>query len=148
MNRLTWIFRGNHGWRAGWRFALFAAIYVFGGMALDSALERIHFPGHSFTWSGIFLNDLVDFAFILAIAWVMSRIERERFSSYGLPLVPNRWALLWKGAIWGFIPSVLILIPIYFTGGVTFHCLAFRGRAILFYTVAWALSMLVSSFRE
>jgi len=148
MNRLKWIFRGNRGWRAGWRFALFVALYIVAGKGFDYILPRLHFPEHSFTWWGILPNDFADFLFIAAITWVMSRIEREPFSSYGFPLVSNAGKLFWKGAVWGFIPSVLILIPIYFAGGFTFHGLALHGRDLIFYTVVWALAMLAVGFRE
>ena len=149
MHRLRRIFRGKTGWRAGWRFALFVAVYLAVGAALDpKILARIHFPDRVFTWSSMLLNYLLDFAFLSAIVYLMSRIERERFSSYGLPLVRNARALLWKGALWGFIPSALILIPIYLAGGCTFYGLALPGPQLLFYAVAWAAAMLALGFAE
>jgi len=148
MNLLRWIFRGNHGWRAGWRFALFLAIYLAAGKALDSILARIHFPDRSFTWLSILLNYLLDFAFISAIAYLMSRIEREPFSSYGLPLVPDAGTLLWKGALWGFVPSAVILVPVYLAGGCTYYGLALPGRELVFYAIAWAAAMLALGFGE
>jgi membrane protease YdiL (CAAX protease family) len=148
MNRLKRVFLGNRGLRAGWRVALFIAIYVVAGEGLNRILSRLHFPDRVFTWSSFLLNYLVDCAFVGAIAWVMSRVERERFSSYGLPLVKNAGGLLWKGAVWGFIPSVLILIPIYFAGGCSFHGLAVHGRDFVAYAVLWALAMLLLGFNE
>jgi CAAX protease family protein len=148
MNRLNWLFTGNRTVRPGWRFVLFAAMYLIGGNALDRILTRIHFPERAFTWSSLLLNYLVDFALVLAIAWLMSRIERERFSSYGLPLMPNAGTLLVKGALWGFIPSALILIPIYFAGGCEFHGLALHGQQLAFYAVAWGLAMVALGFAE
>ncbi len=149
MNLLRRIFRGNHGWRAGWRFTLFLAIYLAAGKALDPAiLARIHFPDRAFTWSSMLLNYLLDFAFLSAIVYLMSRIAREPFSSYGLPLVPNAGALLCKGALWGFVPSALILVPIYLAGGCTFYGLALPGRQLLFYAIAWAAAMLALGFAE
>jgi hypothetical protein len=149
MNLLRRIFRSNHGWRAGWRFALFLAIYLAAGKVLDPAnLARIHFPDLAFTWSSMLLNHLLDFAFLSAIVYLMSRIERAPFSSYGLPLVPNAGALLRKGALWGFVPSALILVPIYLAGGCAFYGLALPGRQLLFYAFAWAAAMLALGFAE
>jgi uncharacterized protein len=149
MNFLTRIFRGNHGWRAGWRFALFLAIYLVAGKALDPAvLAHIHFPERTFTWSSMLLNYLLDFAFLSGIVYLMSRIEHEPFSSYGLPLVHNAGSLLWKGVVWGFIPSALILIPIYLAGGCTFYGFALPVPQLLFYAVAWAAAMLALGFAE
>ena len=148
MSRLKTIFVAEGRLRAGWRFALFLALFFLGGEVLDLILPRIHFPERSFTWHGMLWNDLLDFAFVSGIAWVMSRIGRERFSSYGLPLVPNAGRLLLRGAVWGFIPSALILIPIYLAGGCSFHGLAVHGREFVFYAVAWGLAMLALGFAE
>lgn len=148
MNRLVWIFRRGNSWRAGWRFALFLAIYMFAGKGLDLVLFRIHFPDRAFTWSSMLLNYLVDFAFVSAIAWLMSRIEGQSFASYGLPPSPNAGRLLWKGAVWGFVPSVVILVPIYLAGGCTFYGLALHGRQFVISAMTWALAMLALGFAE
>jgi len=89
MNRLKWIFVGDGRLRAVWRVVLFIAIYIAAGKGLDVILAKVHFPDRAFTWSSLLLNYVLDFAFISMIAWIMSRIERERFSSYGFPLVRN-----------------------------------------------------------
>jgi uncharacterized protein len=148
MNRFKWIFLGDRGLRAGWRCALFVAIFVIGGDWLNRLLSRLHFPDRTFTWAGFLPNELMDFAFVAAIAWVMSRIERERFSSYGLPLVRDSGRLLLKGAVWGFLPSALILIPIFAAGGCSYHGLAVHGRDLVFYAVLWAAGMLAMGFSE
>jgi uncharacterized protein len=148
MSLLSRIFRGDHGWRAGWRFAAFLAIYSATGWALDLILPRMHFPDRAFIWSSFLLNYLLDFAFLSAVVYLMSRIEREPFSSYGLPCGPNVGALLCKGALWGFIPSALILVPIYLAGGCSFYGLALPGRYLLFYAIAWAAAMLALGFVE
>jgi membrane protease YdiL (CAAX protease family) len=148
MNRLKWIFVSECGLRAGWRFVTFLVLYVAGGKALDYLLQMIHFPDRVMTWLSLLLNYLVDFAFVAAIAWAMSLIGRERFSSYGLPLVQDAGKLLLKGAFWGFVPSGLILIPIYFAGACSFHGLAVHGRELVFYAAAWALAMLALGFGE
>jgi CAAX protease family protein len=148
MSSLSRIFRGDHGWRAGWRFAAFLAIYSATGWALDLILPRMHFPDRAFIWSSFLLNYLLDFAFLSAVVYLMSRIEREPFSSYGLPLGPNVGALLCKGTLWGFIPSALILVPIYLAGGCSFYGLALPGRHLLFYAIAWAAAMLALGFVE
>jgi uncharacterized protein len=148
VNRLKWVFLGERGLRPGWRFALFLAFYLIAGEALNRILLKVHFPDRAFTWSSLLLNYLVDFAFVAAIAWVMSRIEHEHFSSYGLPLVRNVGGLLLRGALWGFVPSALILIPIFFAGGCSFHGLAVHGRDFVFHAAVWALAMLALGFGE
>src|SRR5436309_2693686 len=148
MNRLKWIFVRGQSIRPGWRVVLFIAIYIIAGKALDVVLLKVHFPDRAFTWSSLLLNYVLDFAFISAIAWIMSRIERERFSSYGLPLVPNAESLFARGVLWGFVPSALILVPIYFAGGCSFHGLALHGREFVYSAILWALAMLALGFGE
>ena len=148
MKRLKWIFVGKHRLRAGWRIALFIALYIIAGKALDVLLVKVHFPDRAFIWSSFLVNYLLDFAFVSLIALIMSRIERERFSSYGLPLTRDAGALLGKGALWGLSPSALILIPIYFAGGCSFHGLALHGGDFIYYAVLWAVAMLAMGFVE
>src|SRR5689334_5160881 len=114
-------------WAFG-RFTLFVALYVLAGKGLDRILPLIHFPEGSFTWRGILANTLLDFACAVLLAWMMALIFRERFSSYGMPFVHDAGKLMLKGAIWGFIPSALILIPIFAAGACSWHGLALHGR--------------------
>jgi membrane protease YdiL (CAAX protease family) len=53
-----------------------------------------------------------------------------------------------RGLVWGFIPSAVILIPIYFLGGCSFHGLALHGRDFAFYALMWALAFLALGFAE
>lgn len=131
-----------------WRFVLFLLLYIFGGRALDLLLIRLHYPDRSFTWSGWLWNYPVDFAFVSGIALLLAWISKERFSSYGLPLVRNAGSLFVKGIVWGFIPSALILIPIYFAGGCEFHGLALHGKEFVASALLWAAAMLTMGFTE
>jgi hypothetical protein len=130
------------------RFALFVILFLALGEALNRVLPLIHFPDLSFTWQSILANKLLDFALVLFIAWILSLVFRERFSTYGLPLVPDAGRLLVKGALWGFIPSALILVPIFAAGGCSFHGFALPLRELIFYAVVWAIAMLAIGFAE
>jgi len=131
-----------------WRFVLFLALYIVGGKALDRVLIRIHFPDRAFVWPSFLVNYVVDFGFVAAIAWLMSRIGKEKFSSYGLPVVRGAGTLFGKGLVWGAVPSALILIPIYLAGGCEFHGLALHGKEFLFSAVGWGAAMLALGFVE
>jgi len=142
-------FLNNRGvLRAAWRFVLFLVLYVLGGNALDRVLTRIHFPDRAFVWSSFLLNYLVDLGFVGAIAWLLSRIGKEKFSSYGLPVTGEAGAFFGKGLVWGVVPSALILVPIYLAGGCEFHGLALHGKELLFSAVAWGAAMLALGFAE
>jgi membrane protease YdiL (CAAX protease family) len=130
------------------RFILFLVLYLLAGKGLDRILPLIHFPEGSFTWHGVLANTLLDFAFAALLASIMALIFRERFSSYGMPLVQDAGQLMLKGAIWGFIPSALILIPIFAAGACSWHGLALHGRELVFSAMAWALAMLAIGFSE
>jgi membrane protease YdiL (CAAX protease family) len=130
------------------RFVLFVILFLAFGQALDRVLPLIHFPDRGFTWNVFLANELLDFALVLLIAWILSRIFRERFSSYGLPLIIGAGRLVLKGAIWGFIPSALILIPLFAFGACSFHGLAVSVSKLIFYSLAWAVAMLALGFAE
>ena len=130
------------------RFVLFVILFLAIGEGLNRVLPLIHFPDRSFTWHSVLANDLLDFVLVLFIAWILSVIFRERFSTYGLPLAPDAGRLLLEGAVWGFIPSALILIPIFAARGCSFHGFALPAGQLIFYAVAWAVAMLALGFAE
>jgi CAAX protease family protein len=148
MNIRSWFVNDGAVLRPIWRFVLFLALYVFGGQALDRLLIWLHFPYRAFAWSPFLLNYLVDFAFVAGIAGVLAWVGKERFSSYGLPLVQNAGSLIGKGIVWGFIPSALILIPIYLAHGCEFHGLALHGRELVSSALLWGAAMLALGFTE
>jgi membrane protease YdiL (CAAX protease family) len=147
MHRVKWIFFNERRLRAGWRVAMFIGAYILGGKGLDALFTRLNLPV-GFTWQGILGYETSDLVLICAVAWTLSRVEHERFSAYGLPLVPEAGKLLAKGLLWGFIPSALILIPIYLLGGCSFHGLALHGTELIKYAFLWALAMLGIGFGE
>lgn len=130
------------------RFALFVILFLVLGEALNRVLPLIHFPDRSFIWHDFFANELLDFVLAVFIAWILSVVFRERFSTYGLPLAPDAGHLLLKGAVWGFIPSALILVPIFGARGCSFHGFALPVGQLIFYAVAWAVAMLAMGFAE
>jgi uncharacterized protein len=142
------VFIGDRGLRAGWRFALFVGVYIGCGRLFDWILPKIHFPDRAMDWSSMLLNELLDFAFIAALTWIACRIECKRFSSFGLTLAGGSGRLFAQGIVWGIIPSILILIPIWLAGGCTFHGLALPPGSLLAYAGLWALAFLLVGFSE
>jgi hypothetical protein len=132
--------------RAIWRFTIFLGLYFAAGKIFDLVLPN--FPVRSFTWSTLFLNQLIDFAIVAGVAWVMSGIGRERFATYGLPLVPKGFSLFMKGVFWGIVPSVLIVIPIWLAGACSFHGLALHGSALAVSALGWGMAFLGVGFAE
>ncbi len=147
MDRVGRIFLNGSRIRPGWRFGIFLALYLASEKVLDFVLPKI-LPDLGMTWTGMLPNEAVEFALVTAIAWLMSRIERERFSAYGLPLFRGVGWLFVKGVVWGIIPSILILIPLYFAGACSFHGLALRGSDLAISALGWALAFIGVGFAE
>jgi uncharacterized protein len=147
MDRVGRIFLNGSRIRAGWRFGMFLALYLAGEKALDFLLPKI-LPDLGMTWTGMLPNEAVEFALVAVISWLMSRIERERFSAYGLPLFRGAGWLFVTGVVWGIIPSILILIPLYFAGACSFHGLALRGSDLVISALGWALAFIGVGFAE
>ena len=105
------IFLGPNGIRAGWRLL----IYLIFAVAIIVAL--FHFALHTAPWKipdlrlGKMLPRELIFLFAaLAAAWIMMKIERRPFGSYGLPWESSLWARIFEGAIWGLVAMTLVLL--------------------------------------
>lgn len=142
------VFIGKQGIRPGWRFAIFIGLYLACGPLFDWFLPKIHFPDFAMNWSAMLLNEALDFALIAALTLIMCRIERSRYSSFGLAPAPGSGKLFGQGILWGVVPSIVILIPIWLAGGCSFHGLALAPGPLLEYAALWALAFLAVGFSE
>lgn len=135
------IFRGPNGIRAGWRALIFLSI-VAALMLATSEIVRLLRHGHvsastSITPMAVFLWDgPVLFYFVLA-ALIMARIERRKFSQYGLTLRSAFGPDFWVGAAIGFATVSAILAGIFALHGFRLTGLAIRGSTIPTATAAW-----------
>jgi uncharacterized protein len=146
--RVQALFVGQRGIRPGWRFALFAGLYYLSGPVLEYVLPRVHFPEWEMNWWGMLTNEALNFALIALLTWAMCRIDRTPFSSYGLSL-SSGWATLFaQGVVWGIVPSIAIVIPIWLAGGCTFHGLALPPGLLFTSALLWALAFLGVGFAE
>lgn len=142
------VFLGEMGIRPGWRFALFIGLYLACGPLFDWFLPKVHFPDFAMNWWAMLANEGLNFAIAAALTWLMCRIEGSRFSSFGLA-VTNGWARLFgEGIVWGIVPSIVIVIPIWMMGGCSFHGLALDPGPLMGYAVLWGLAFLMVGFAE
>src|SRR5262252_3433235 len=81
------IFRGQHGWRAGWRLMFFVTATVAAGEVVENALGvvGIQEPNTQTASSWLWMA-LTEFAIVLAVVAMMARLERRSLAQYGLPL--------------------------------------------------------------
>jgi hypothetical protein len=147
-NRWKAFFLGPDGIRPGWRFALFVALYYLSNQVLAYVLPRIHFPDWEMNWFGMLTNEALSFAVVALLTWTMCRIDRSPFSVYGLRISPGWCQLFMWGVLWGIMPSIVIVIPIWLAGGCSFHGLALPPGRLLVSAVAWALAFLGVGFAE
>ena len=132
------VFAGERDIRPGWLFALFVLLNYLSGPVLEYVLPKIHFPDWEMTWFGMVTNEWLNFAIVALLTWVMCRIDRTRFSSYGLRM-SSGWARLFaQGVVWGIVPSIVIVIPIWLAGACSFHGLALPAGELIKYAALWA----------
>jgi membrane protease YdiL (CAAX protease family) len=142
------VFIGGKGIRAGWRFALFAGLYCLSNPVLAYVLPKVNFPDWNMTWFGMATNEWLNFAVIALLTWLMCLIDRTPFSNYGLCVSPGWGRLFVHGVVWGIVPSIVIVIPIWLAGGCSFHGLALKPADLILYAVLWALAFLAVGFAE
>jgi membrane protease YdiL (CAAX protease family) len=142
------VFVGERGIRPGWRFALFVLLYYLSNPVLEYVLPKIHFPDWDMTWFGMVTNEWLNFVIVALLTWVMCRIDRTPFSAYGLR-TSRGWILLFaQGVVWGIVPSIVIVIPIWLAGACSFHGQALPPSDLIKYMALWALAFLGVGFAE
>jgi CAAX protease family protein len=147
-SRLRALFVGNHGIRPGWRFASFVLLYYLSNPVLEYVLPKVHFPAWEMNWFGMVANEWLNFAIIALITWVMCRLDRTKFSSYGLRVSRGWFRLFARGIAWGIVPSIVILIPIWLAGACSFHAPTMPLDRQIEYAAGWAVAFLGVGFAE
>ena len=142
------VFVGSHGIRPGWRFALFVLLYYVSNPLLEYVLPKVHFPDWKMNWFGMAANEWLNFAIVALLTLVMCQVDRTRFFSYGLGMSRGWFRLFGQGIVWGIVPSIVIVIPIWLAGGCSFHGLALPPGQLIGYATGWALAFLGVGFAE
>jgi CAAX protease family protein len=151
------IFIGPNGLRAGWRLLIFSALMV----ALIGALVIIRSGGvqafkeakkHAaeITVTPLLMikGEAMAFLLLCAATWIMAKIERRKFSEYGLPLRRGLGKNLWRGCLWGFLSISGTLLTMFLFHGFRITALALHGAAILSSMLAWGIAFLLAALFE
>jgi uncharacterized protein len=153
------IFVGPRGIRPGWRLLLFIGILaalwfivVQNGMRRIPAARELMRQAQSGGEMGPDFELLFETTALtltsLAI-WIMSRIERRPFGTYGVPLQSALGKLFWQGVIWGLAFETIEILGIFALGGYSFGSIALAGPTLVKYAIAWAIGfVLVGLFEE
>ena len=147
------IFRGPNGYRAGWRFLLFAMIFfvlqsVFSEV-LGYLVERakVNVP----RWPNakvLIAQDAVSLLAIVLATLILARLERRRLGDYGIPGRNSFTRPFWMGGIWGFAAVSLLIAFIALAGGYSLGHLNVQGFALVRAALWWIAASLAIGFAE
>ncbi len=145
----NFVFFNQRGLRAGWRLLIFLGIVWGIPRLLVWGLSRFvpAQPNPAPTtvispWAQLAGGALI-FLWILLATWIMSKIERRKTGTYGLPLsksVLSRFVIGY--VVWGFLPLTMVLLIMRGLGVFYFGGLALHGATILSWAAVWGLVFL------
>lgn len=153
------IFRGPDGVRAGWRFLIFLAIIsalqfiiIQRGLRLIPGFRELAVKtqnGGLLTPEFQIIFETAGILMVFIATWVMGRIEKRPFGTYGIPLQGAFGKYFWQGVLWGLAFETVEILAIYALGGYSFGNVALAGATLVKYAVAWAVGfVLVGLFEE
>jgi hypothetical protein len=151
--RLHNFFVGPKGIRAGWRFSIFVALVVVFRIAAFRVppvwrlIKSTQSSGTLTPFSDCTAAALSAVTAFLA-AFIMSRVEKRRLTSYGIPLRGAFGRLFLQGVVWGFALLTIEMLTIHALGGFAFGHLALRGTALIRYASAWAVGFVLVGVNE
>jgi len=143
------VFVGRHGLRAGWGVGLFLGLYLSLDMSVNHLIDRI--PAlrviSPVPVEVALIREAAELCVILASTWIIARIMRRWFCSYGYA-TRNLGSRLWTGAAWGLVSLTVLIGFMWATGHIVFEGLQLHGRDIVIYSVAWAIVFLMIGVLE
>lgn len=144
------IFLGQNGVRAGWRAALFVALFFLFVSLGGSALRLLHLsvPG-PITPSVLGTQEGLAALCSIVAALIMSRLEQRRFGDYGMPVTQAFGKNFWLGMVWGITAISALMLVIRAFGGYSLGMVDLSPSAVVRYALEWAaVFILVGIFEE
>ena len=96
----------------------------------------------------LMLGELIGLTGVLAAAWIMSRLEKRSFGTYGLPLQGAFGKLFWVGAALGLTEISAVIGGMEVFGAYRFGSLAIHGSELVRWAIFWGLFFLVVGLYE
>jgi CAAX protease family protein len=150
-HRLTWVFIGPQGLRAGWSAALFVLFSVVFSKTIETALgvvsQRQQGTVSSLSPFMLLLGESISVLAILAAAAVMALIEGRRILDYNL-CGPRRFTHFLGGLAAGFAALTALVGGLAWGGWLHFGPPALSGGRILGFGTVWAFGFLLTGFFE
>jgi membrane protease YdiL (CAAX protease family) len=147
------IFRGPGGYRAGWRFLMFFAIFFGLTLAFQELLAYFvrHWKMSVPQWPNptvLIAQDGTVLIAVLAATWIMARLEGGRLREYGIPGRDSFSRPFWAGGIFGFAAVSLLIGLITLAGGYSLGTLNLHGAALVRAALLWMIASLAIGFAE
>jgi hypothetical protein len=148
MNGLTRVFIGPHGLRAGWRLLIFNVAFMLAGVLMKAILVPVIGSDPEWTAPNFLLIEAVSLAGAALCVLLMARIERRRFTDYGLGRVRPFGLLFWEGSLWGLATVGTVVGVMALAGAYAVRGLAIGGFGLVRSAVLWAAAFLLAGFLE
>ena len=145
------IFLGPDGVRAGWRAALYVALFSLFISILAMGGNFLHLfptPGEMLTPAVLFAQESMASACAIAAALVLGRLEGRRFGVYGMPWKQAFRGNFWLGALWGTATISALVLIIRALGGYSFGTIALFPVDLARYALEWAAVFLLVGIYE
>ena len=147
------IFLSPNGVRAGWRAALFVALFLLlisiGGEALRLLHLFVLVQAGPITPSILGAQEGLAVLCAIAAALIMGGLERRPFGDYGIPLTQAFGKNFWLGTVWGIAAITALMLVIRAFGGYSFGMVDLSPSAVVRYAVEWAaVFVLVGIYEE
>jgi CAAX protease family protein len=149
-DKMTLLFIGPDGLRAGWRFVAYVVLVVAVVIVLSLGTHfLLHSVAHKIPkiW-GYLIGESTMLVAAIVPALVFSKFEKRPFGAYGLPRRGAFGRLFWVGALWGLAAITLLLVVMHLAGAFYFGGLALSGVRILKFAAFWGFFFLVVGFFE
>ncbi len=146
------IFLGPHEVRAGWRAAMYVALFFLFFIILQGfaalVFDQPFFVGGGINPGALFVQEVAAAVCAIAAALLMARIEGRRFGEYGMPWRGAFRGYFWKGALWGGGLITILVLLIRALGGYSFGGWALGASEAVEWGLVWAAVFVVVGVYE
>jgi membrane protease YdiL (CAAX protease family) len=146
------IFVGPQGVRAGWRALFYVALFLLfiSGAAMAGGLLHIAAFRQNGTITPSVLATQEGLAALCAAAaaLLLARLERRRFSDYGMPLTQALGKNFWLGVLWGIAAVSVLMLAIHLLGGYSFGAVDLSPADVARYALEWAAAFFLVGIYE
>ena len=142
-------FIGADGWRAGWRFAAFVALWYGGEFALFPLLSLFYtFTDNGFTPTDILVFEAGDALLLALVSLLLVRLEKRGPAWFGLGWSRGSPRQFGLGCLFGFGMVSLLLLASMAGGHASVDGLALHGAELGKYLAIWLGGMLLVGVSE